>query len=173
MKCKNCDGKNVIEGVVFGYHDPIHNIGPRYKEFVLFSSGQETYCDLCEDCGEIQRFYINPATHKKWMKSSKSRDEMLENMTMDRISENDIVQIKKEVNRYEEILASKQVRIIYVQDLHHYEKHELYEFPIKTKGPDYRLYRELSTRNVVMIKPSTMNLDKGKYVVCIPSSIYE
>lgn len=166
MICKNCGSKEVVEGVVFGRRDNFQNIGPKYKEGFLVTYVEETLCDICEDCGEIQRLYVLPGSKRNWVHSTVDRQEVLNQMARKNISKKEEEFILKEIAKYSDLLITNQCTKSYVNDLENYAKHKWYDYPVKTEGPSYRLYTDKLTGETVMIKPSTMNLHKGKYVVC-------
>lgn len=165
MKCNICGSENIVEGVVIGINEGFKKLGPKYKEGFKFI--EQMLCDLCDDCGEIHRFYVRPKDKRNWVISSeKDLDlEELERKRNEREMELTKEEIEQILSEYSELILSGTLRKRYVRNLDRYKKHELYEYPVQTKGPSYRLYRELSTNREVMIKRVTMELDKGNYLV--------
>jgi hypothetical protein len=69
MQCPNCHGQNIEVGIAVAKAGDAHTVGPKYEHLFVYCAAQ-MYCDLCLDCGEIVRFYINEPTNKKWVKKS-------------------------------------------------------------------------------------------------------
>ena len=167
MVCKHCEGTNIVEGVIFGNRD-IHHVGPKYSTVLFFETAEQTYCDICIDCGEINRIYIKPNLDRKWIKGINKRTDLI-HKTQDQIYSdfmND--EIRTQIEKYSELLISGDCKTLYVHELDNYEKHELYKHIVRTKGPSYRLYVDKTTHQDVLIREATMNLHRGKYVVKIP-----
>ena len=166
MVCKHCESTNIAEGVVFGYIEALRNIGPKYKQGLLFHGIEETFCDVCQDCGEIQRLYIKPKTKRNWITMSEDRQDLINKKFKTAIPAELEEKIILETYRLGELLIKKRCDMKYVQDIDNYTKHEWYDYPVKTKGPTYRLYVDNTTGQTVMIRPTTMNKHKGNYVIC-------
>jgi hypothetical protein len=68
VECKNCESVNISRGLTLG------NLGPKYK-VGIFIGVEQMYIDVCEDCGEIVRFYIKPKKQREWYKKRIKGDE--------------------------------------------------------------------------------------------------
>ncbi len=67
MQCKQCGKSNIEVGVKLGMSTEPANFGPKYSKSVFIGTAP-AFCDLCLDCGEINRIYIKSETNKKWLK---------------------------------------------------------------------------------------------------------
>jgi len=70
MECNNCGSSNIENDIIFGHGTEVGNLGPKYKQGI-FLGVEQMYCSICEDCGEIIRFYIKPKKKRNWVKRSK------------------------------------------------------------------------------------------------------
>lgn len=66
MRCRNCNSENIQEKIRMGLASEQATFGLKYKKS-LFVAVAPTFCDLCLDCGEVNRIYIDKSTDKKWV----------------------------------------------------------------------------------------------------------
>lgn len=67
MSCQQCNSTRIEEGIAIGQTAETGNIGPKSRKGP-FGYVSQMYCDLCLDCGTIQRLYIKDGTDRKWIK---------------------------------------------------------------------------------------------------------
>lgn len=67
MECKQCQSSRIEKGIRLGMASDHTTFGLKYNKS-LFVAVSPTFCDLCLDCGEIQRMYVKGDTDRKWLK---------------------------------------------------------------------------------------------------------
>lgn len=65
MKCPRCGSEETIQKVKTGLTAETGYIGPKYLKNV-FRFIEPMYCDICNGCGEILRFYVVDFKDKIW-----------------------------------------------------------------------------------------------------------
>ncbi len=68
MKCKNCESENIKIGVTWGTSGDTAYIGLKFAKKIMWQI-EQVRSDLCLDCGEINRIYVNQEglKEKKWL----------------------------------------------------------------------------------------------------------
>lgn len=65
--CSRCGSSSLTLGVHLGMTAEVGSIGPQYKDGLLLVGTEPLRVDLCNACGEIQRFYVENPGHR-WVK---------------------------------------------------------------------------------------------------------
>jgi hypothetical protein len=67
--CLNCGSENIEIGVLWGDGFEDRKTGPLYREGKILrqTRSSRVYCDICRECGEITRSYIN-FEERDWVK---------------------------------------------------------------------------------------------------------
>jgi hypothetical protein len=69
--CSNCNSSNFVKTAIFGaYGAALYQLKDDNK-IKQFSKGATIYGDLCLDCGNINRFYIDPDMIERFKKHNK------------------------------------------------------------------------------------------------------
>jgi hypothetical protein len=70
--CLRCGGSNIQENVLFGSAgDGASLVGLKYRSGLIFNilaKTESTWCDLCLDCGEITRPFVQNIDREWWTK---------------------------------------------------------------------------------------------------------
>lgn len=59
-KCIYCGSESIIEDVIITEGGDYKEVGPTYKDGLIFRFSIQMYADICKDCGSITRFHVDP-----------------------------------------------------------------------------------------------------------------
>lgn len=65
MRCTNCESENIVKKIEWGVSGEFSRVGPKYSAF--FDQVERVFCDICDDCGEVVRIYVDPKEKRNWL----------------------------------------------------------------------------------------------------------